>query len=68
MLMLRFENMAKSLKQQLLYVDSATNAVELAKEIRELCIRNEGNSSAVLNLIEPWNTDVETSSVLISFA
>lgn len=65
MLMLRFENMAKSLKQRLLYVDSATNAVEL--EIRELCIRNEGNSSAVLNLIEPWNIDNETSSVLISF-
>lgn len=60
------EKVAKSLKNDLLNVDSSLKAVELAKEIRKLCSENRRNRLEILNLIEPWSVDEETAAVLIS--
>ncbi|KAI3447117.1 hypothetical protein Pfo_003782 [Paulownia fortunei] len=60
------EKMAESLKYRLLNIESTSETVELAKEIRKLCFQSRGNSLVVLNLIEPWSADDETAAVLIS--
>lgn len=60
------EKVAKSLKNELLNVDSSLKALELAKEIRKLCFENIRNCLVILNMIEPWSVDDETAAVLIS--
>ncbi|PIN25133.1 hypothetical protein CDL12_02123 [Handroanthus impetiginosus] len=60
------EEKAKSLKSWLLNMESTSKAMELAKEIHELCLVSSRSSLVVLNLIEPWNADDETAAVLIS--
>ncbi|KAG8376118.1 hypothetical protein BUALT_Bualt09G0030100 [Buddleja alternifolia] len=60
------ENRAKSLKQRVLNLDSAQQAVELAKEIHELCVESRGKNLEVLNLIEPWSVNDDIAVVLIS--
>ncbi|CAA0834960.1 Unknown protein [Striga hermonthica] len=57
---------AKSLKTRLLNLESASNASELAKEIRELCFRTKRSSLVILTSVEPWIVDDETAAVLIS--
>ncbi|XP_057768296.1 uncharacterized protein LOC130988458 [Salvia miltiorrhiza] len=60
------EKLAKSLKTELLHIDSSLKAVELAKKIRKLCCGGRRNRLAILNLIEPWSADDETAAVLMS--
>lgn len=60
------EKVAKSLKTELLHIESSLKAVELAKEIRKLCCKGRRNLSVILNLIEPWCADDETAAVLMS--
>ncbi|KAI3867869.1 hypothetical protein MKW92_050567 [Papaver armeniacum] len=61
---------AGSLKMKLLDFESAKVTVSLADEIRQLCFGEDGkevrNSFAVLGLIEPWEVDDETASILIT--
>ncbi|KAI3915210.1 hypothetical protein MKX01_035469 [Papaver californicum] len=60
---------AGSLKMKLLDCESAKGTVSLANEIRHLCFKEDGkevkNSFEVLGLIELWEVDDETASVLI---
>ncbi|KAI3847231.1 hypothetical protein MKW92_026951 [Papaver armeniacum] len=62
-------NKSGSLKMKLLDCESAKVTVSLANEIRQLCFEEDGkevrNSFAVLGLIEPWEVDDETASILI---
>ncbi|KAL2533204.1 Fanconi anemia group E protein [Abeliophyllum distichum] len=60
------ENKAKSLKARLLDFVSTSKAVELAKDIRQLCVERGKDSLAVMALIEPWNAEDETAAVLVS--
>ncbi|CAI9764674.1 unnamed protein product [Fraxinus pennsylvanica] len=60
------ENKAKSLKSRLVDFDSISKAVQLAKDIRQLCVKREKDSLAVMALIEPWNAEDETAAVLVS--
>ncbi|KAL7240035.1 hypothetical protein ACSBR2_005824 [Camellia fascicularis] len=69
------EAMAISLKAQVLTFESTSRSVSLANEIRQLCLENEirqlclergGDSLTVLGLIEPWKSDDETASILVS--
>ncbi|KAK1392767.1 Fanconi anemia group E protein, C-terminal [Heracleum sosnowskyi] len=57
------ENVAAILKSKIL---NSECAVELADEIRKLCDGPNVNSLAVLSLVEPWQADDETASLLIS--
>ncbi|RZC68272.1 hypothetical protein C5167_031528 [Papaver somniferum] len=61
---------AGSLKMKLLECESANGTANLANEIRQLCFEGDGkevrNSFAVLGLIEPWEVDDETASILIT--
>lgn len=55
------------LNAQLKTFSSATEAVSLAKEIRRLCFeRDVGNRLTILGLVEPWEADDETVSILLS--
>ncbi|KAL2475621.1 Fanconi anemia group E protein [Abeliophyllum distichum] len=58
------ENKAKSLKARLLDFVSTSKAVELAKDIHQLCVERGKDSLAVMALIEPWNAEDETAAVL----
>ncbi|KAL2553715.1 Fanconi anemia group E protein [Forsythia ovata] len=60
------ENKAKSLNARLLDFASTSKAVELAKDIRQLCVERGKDSLAVMSLIEPWNAEDETAAVLVS--
>lgn len=60
------EKAAKSLKSRLVNIESTSKAVNLAKEIREICFKNRTNCLVILNLIEPWGVDDEVAAVLIS--
>lgn len=60
------EKMAAKLKAKILNSECTSKAVELADEIRTLCDGLNSNSLAVLCLIEPWQADDETASLLIS--
>ncbi|KAI3870392.1 hypothetical protein MKX03_008400 [Papaver bracteatum] len=59
---------AGSLKMKLLECESPKGTANLANEIRQLCFEGDGkevrNSFAVLGLIEPWEVDDETASIL----
>ncbi|GER37107.1 heparin cofactor 2 [Striga asiatica] len=57
---------AKSLKTRLRNLESAPNASELAKDIRELCLQTKRGSLVILTSVEPWVVDDETAAVLIS--
>ncbi|OVA08461.1 Fanconi Anaemia group E protein [Macleaya cordata] len=62
---------AASLKTQLLTFESASKTVGLANEICQLCLDKggrggRGNALLILGLIEPWEADDETASILIS--
>ncbi|RZC81596.1 hypothetical protein C5167_044169 [Papaver somniferum] len=61
---------AGSLKMKLLECESAKRTENLANEIRQLCFEADGkevrNSFGVLGLIEPWEVDDETASILIT--
>ncbi|KAG6413880.1 hypothetical protein SASPL_126595 [Salvia splendens] len=59
------EKVAKSLKTELLHIDSNLKAVELAREIRKLCSGGRRQRLLILNLIEPWSADDETATVLL---
>ncbi|KAJ8637859.1 hypothetical protein MRB53_012126 [Persea americana] len=55
------------LKIQLKNFNSASETVSLAKEIHHLCFeRGVSNAFAILGLIEPWEADDETVSILLS--
>ncbi|KAI3936697.1 hypothetical protein MKX01_034126 [Papaver californicum] len=60
---------AGTLKMKLLNCESSKGTVSLANEIRQICFEEDGkevkNSFAVLGLIELWEVDDETASVLI---
>ncbi|CAI0543865.1 unnamed protein product [Linum tenue] len=60
------QNMAARLRTRLMNVDSGSKTVELAEEIRELCVDSKADSLAVLGLIEPWKVDDESAAVLVS--
>ncbi|XP_077225455.1 uncharacterized protein LOC143860026 [Tasmannia lanceolata] len=61
------ENRAVAFKTQLLTFDSATKTISLANEIHHLCRDLEvGDRLAVLGLTEPWETDDENASILLT--
>lgn len=60
------EKVAANLKYRILNSQCTSKAVELADEIRKLCDGRNVNSLTVLSLVEPWQADDETASVLIS--
>ncbi|CAN1340681.1 hypothetical protein LINPERPRIM_LOCUS38929 [Linum perenne] len=60
------QNMASSLRTRLTDVDSSSKTVELANEIRKLCLDSRADSLAVLGLIQPWIVDEETAAILVS--
>ncbi|KDP33818.1 hypothetical protein JCGZ_07389 [Jatropha curcas] len=60
------QNVAASLRAQVMNFESRSKTVELADRIRQLCLEKGGNSFAVLDLIEPWKADDEIASILIS--
>lgn len=55
-----------SLKARIMNFESTSKAVDVANEIRELCSDKRGDSSVVLEMIEPWLVDDEMASVLVS--
>ncbi|KAL5728819.1 hypothetical protein ACHQM5_001857 [Ranunculus cassubicifolius] len=63
---------AISLKPRILNLDSTYKVVDIANEICELCFGNGGQGARrndpleVFGLIEPWEADDETASVLLS--
>ncbi|XP_042491971.1 uncharacterized protein LOC122071660 [Macadamia integrifolia] len=59
---------AAFLKTQLLTFESTSKTVNLANEIRQLCFDQGGGrvSLSVLGLIEPWEAEEETASILLS--
>ncbi|KAL5768648.1 hypothetical protein ACOSQ2_015431 [Xanthoceras sorbifolium] len=60
------EDMAVSLRARIMNFESSFRTAGLANEMRQLCLEKGGDSFAVLGLIEPWKTDDETTSVLIT--
>ncbi|WOG92866.1 hypothetical protein DCAR_0312143 [Daucus carota subsp. sativus] len=60
------EKRAAILKSKIVNSECTSKAVALADEIQILCDGRHVNSLAVLSLIEPWQTDDETASILIS--
>ncbi|MBA0747550.1 hypothetical protein Gogos_004457, partial [Gossypium gossypioides] len=60
------ENMAASLRDRVINLESSFKAVALANEIRELCLHKGMDPFQVLCLIEPWKAEDEAASVLIS--
>ncbi|XP_017644865.1 uncharacterized protein LOC108485526 [Gossypium arboreum] len=60
------ENMAASLRDRVINLESSFKAVALANEIRELCLDKGMDPFQVLCLIEPWKAEDEAASVLIS--
>ncbi|KAG8489235.1 hypothetical protein CXB51_017264 [Gossypium anomalum] len=60
------ENMAASLRDRVIKLESSFKAVALANEIRELCLDKGMDPFQVLCLIEPWKAEDEAASVLIS--
>ena len=60
------QNMAATLKSQILTCESSSKTGDLAAQIRELCLQRGVDSFAILGLIEPWEADDEAASVLIS--
>ncbi|XP_059634842.1 uncharacterized protein LOC132277116 isoform X2 [Cornus florida] len=60
------EKKAACLRTQILTFESVSRTVNLANEIRQLCLERGADSLTVLGLIEPWEADDETGSVLIS--
>ncbi|KAK2993406.1 hypothetical protein RJ640_021625 [Escallonia rubra] len=58
--------MAASLRSRILNYESSSLTVELASQIRKLCVESAADSLPVLGLIEPWKADDETASVLMS--
>lgn len=65
-LALEIQNMAASLRAQVLNFESRAKTLELVDEICHLCLEKGGDSFAVLGLIEPWKADDEIASLLIS--
>ncbi|XP_008793241.3 uncharacterized protein LOC103709583 [Phoenix dactylifera] len=63
----QIHNRASALKSDLLASDSASEAIRLAREIRQLCLDSgAGNQLTVLGLTEPWEADDLTVSLLLS--
>ncbi|KAL1060306.1 hypothetical protein V6Z11_1Z108400 [Gossypium hirsutum] len=60
------ENMAASLRDRVINLESSFKAVALGNEIRELCLDKGMDPFQVLCLIEPWKAEDEAASVLIS--
>ncbi|CAN0884535.1 hypothetical protein LINGRAHAP2_LOCUS14870 [Linum grandiflorum] len=60
------QNMADNLRTRLTDVGSCSKAVELANEIRKLCLVSRADSLLVLGLIQPWIVDEETAALLVS--
>uniref|UniRef100_A0A2P2IV97 Uncharacterized protein n=2 Tax=Rhizophora mucronata TaxID=61149 RepID=A0A2P2IV97_RHIMU len=60
------QNMATCLRARVMNFESISKTVELATEIRRLCLETGGDSLAILGMIEPWKADDEVASVLIS--
>ncbi|XP_078427963.1 fanconi anemia group E protein FANCE protein [Wolffia australiana] len=62
--------LALSLNSRLSTVESSSDAVKIAMEIQALCFNQEEPgkqiSVQVLSLIEPWQTDDETTSVILA--
>ncbi|EEF48097.1 uncharacterized protein LOC8265072 [Ricinus communis] len=59
------QDMAASLRIQVVIFESCSRTVELANVIRKLCLDKGVNSFAVLGLVEPWKADDEIASVLL---
>ncbi|KAJ4953059.1 hypothetical protein NE237_029891 [Protea cynaroides] len=61
------QNTVACLKARLLTFESTSKTVCLANEIRQLCFDQGGgrDSFTVLGLIEPWEADEETASILL---
>lgn len=59
------EKVAAILKSKILNSQCTSKAVELADEIQNLCDGCNVNSLAVLSLVEPWQADDETASLII---
>lgn len=59
------EEMAATLKSQILEFESTSKTVELADNIQELCKRG-GDSLKVLGLVEPWKAEDEKASIMIT--
>ncbi|XP_039046475.1 uncharacterized protein LOC120186637 [Hibiscus syriacus] len=62
----KIESMAISLRDRVLNYESSFKTVALANEIRQLCSDKRSDPFQVLSLVEPWGTEDETASVLIS--
>ncbi|XP_010262175.1 PREDICTED: uncharacterized protein LOC104600751 isoform X2 [Nelumbo nucifera] len=61
------QNKATCIKTQLLTFESTSKIVGLANEIRQLCFESGGGDYLpLLGLIEPWQTDDEIASILIT--
>ncbi|KAF6175320.1 hypothetical protein GIB67_021825 [Kingdonia uniflora] len=56
---------AMSLKSQILVFESASKTIALANEVREMCVKG-GDPFEILGLVEPWEVDDETASILVS--
>ncbi|KAL3532600.1 hypothetical protein ACH5RR_006121 [Cinchona calisaya] len=60
------EKRADWLKARILKFEGASETVELANEVRQLCVESGVDSLAVLELVEPWKADDETASVMVT--
>ncbi|XP_065849927.1 uncharacterized protein [Euphorbia lathyris] len=61
------QNTATNLRDQILNFESRSKTIELANQIRELCLEGGGRDSfTVLGLIEPWNVDDDIASIVVS--
>lgn len=59
------ENMATCLKEKIRSFESKSKTLEIANEIRQLCLDRSGSDPlSVLSLIEPWRADDEAISIL----
>ncbi|WCJ42654.1 hypothetical protein M5689_023449 [Euphorbia peplus] len=66
-LALEVQNMATNLRAQVLNFESRSKTIELASQIREVCLEGGGRDSfTVLGLIEPWNVDDDIASIIVS--
>ncbi|GAB2293034.1 hypothetical protein Dimus_027254 [Dionaea muscipula] len=59
-------NVAASITARLLNFESASTAVGIANEIRQLCIMRKGDALGILGLFEPWKAEDEAVAILLS--
>ncbi|GAB2225356.1 hypothetical protein Droror1_Dr00006148 [Drosera rotundifolia] len=57
---------AASMSAQLQNFDSASKVIDVADEIRQLCVRRKGDALGILELVQPWKAEDEAVAILLS--